>query len=73
MCHTFSEPDRLIAALAALADLMLVSRDTSEFIAAGVPVFDPWRWTLHAGGRVHQVPDADMANALTKATELIAN
>ena len=39
--HTFSEPDLLIAALAALSDLIVVSRDTSEFIAAGVPVFDP--------------------------------
>ena len=52
---------------------MLVSRDTSEFIAAGVPVFDPWRWTFHAGGRAHQVPDADMAKALAEATEVIAN
>ena len=52
---------------------MLVSRDTSEFIAAGVPVFDPWDWTLHAGGRTQQVSDADMADALAKATELIAN
>ena len=71
--HTFSEPDLLIAALAALADLIVVSRDTSEFIAAGVPVFDPWDWTLHAGGRTQQVSDADMADALAKATELIAN
>jgi predicted nucleic acid-binding protein len=71
--HRFSEPDLLIAALAALADLIVVSRDTSEFIAAGVPVFDPWGWTLHAGGRSQQVADADMADALAKATELIAN
>lgn len=40
--HTFSEPDLLTAAMAALADLSVVSRDTSEFVAAGVPVFDPW-------------------------------
>jgi hypothetical protein len=25
----------------ALADLIVVSRDSSEFVAAGVPVFDP--------------------------------
>jgi hypothetical protein len=54
-----------------LADLIVVSRDTSEFIAAGVPVFDPWDWTLHAGGRSRQVANADMADALTKAIELI--
>ena len=44
----FSEPDLLIAALAALADLIVIRRDTSEFIAAGVPVFNPWDWSLHA-------------------------
>ena len=70
--HTFSEPDLLIAALAALADLIVVSRDVSEFIAADVPVFDPWIWTLHAGGRADQIADADMADALAKATALIA-
>ncbi|MDH4073973.1 MAG: PIN domain-containing protein [Gammaproteobacteria bacterium] len=71
--HTFSEPDFLIAALAALADLIVVSRDVSEFIAAGVPVFDPWGWTLHSGGRADRIADADMADALAKAAELMAN
>lgn len=71
--HTFSEPDLLIAALAALADLIVVSRDVSEFIAADVPVFDPWDWTLHAGGRADQIADADMSDALAKAAELMAN
>ena len=63
--HTFSEPDLLIAALAALSDLIVVSRDTSEFIAAGVPVFDPWDWTLHALGRTFpvQMPTAKMRSA----------
>ena len=70
--HTFSEPDLLIAALAALADLIVVSRDTSEFIAAGVPVFDPWGWTLHAGGRALAVADADGPSALAKATALLS-
>lgn len=71
--HTFSEPDLLVAALAALADLIVVSRDTSEFIAAGVPVFDPWDWTLYAQTRVLQVPDADAPDALTKAMALVTN
>jgi toxin FitB len=71
--HTFSEPDLLIAAMAALADLIVVSKDTSEFIAAGVPVFDPWDWMLHAGGRDRQVTDADMADVLGRVNELIAN
>jgi hypothetical protein len=33
-----------VAALASLADHIVVSRDMSEFVAAGVPVLDPWDW-----------------------------
>jgi predicted nucleic acid-binding protein len=40
--HTFGQPDLFIAAIAALQDLVVVSRDVSEFVEAGVPVFDPW-------------------------------
>jgi toxin FitB len=71
--HTFSEPDLLIAALAALAELIVVSRDTSEFIAAGVPVFDPWHWKLYAGNGEQVVAEADGPDALAKATALIAS
>ena len=70
--HTFSEPDLLVAALASLADHIVVSRDTSEFVAAGVPVFDPWDWTLHAGDRVLKLADADGSDALARATALIS-
>jgi hypothetical protein len=35
-----------------LIDTIMVRRDAREIVAAGVPVFDPWDWTLHAGGRV---------------------
>ena len=69
--HTFSEPDLLIAALAALAELIVVSRDTSEFIAAGVPVFDPWDWKLSVGNREHVISGADGPDALAKATGFI--
>ena len=61
----------MIAALAALADLIVVSRDTSEFVAAGVPVFDPWNWTLHTGDRALEVADADGSDALAKANVMI--
>jgi toxin FitB len=71
--HTFSEPDLLIAALAALADLIVVSRDSSEFVAAGVPVFDAWSWTLHAGDRILSLSDADGPDALAAATAIIAS
>jgi toxin FitB len=41
-CHTFSEPDLIIAATALEHGLTLVSRDTREYERARVPVFDPW-------------------------------
>jgi hypothetical protein len=71
--HTCSEPDLLIAALAAQGDLIVVSRDTSEFVAAGVPVFDPWNWALHWGDRVLAIADADGSDAVAKVTALTAN
>ena len=40
--HTFSQPDLFIAAVASCHELVIVSRDTSEFIQANVPIFDPW-------------------------------
>lgn len=49
--HTFSQPDLFIAALALVEQLVVVSRDTREFVAARVPVFDPWSETLHVDGR----------------------
>ena len=41
--HTFDHRDVLIAATAVYHDLVVVTRDTSEFVAAGVGVFNPWR------------------------------
>lgn len=40
--HTFGQPDLFIAAIAAEAGLTVVTRDTTHFDAAGVPVFNPW-------------------------------
>jgi toxin FitB len=40
--HTFSQPDLIIAATAAHHGLTVVTRDTSDFAAAGVPVVNPW-------------------------------
>lgn len=48
--HTFGQPDLFIAAIAALQDMVVVSRDVGEFIEAGVPVFDPWSSVLHVDG-----------------------
>ncbi len=51
--HTFGQPDLFIAATAAEAGLTVVTRDTTHFDAAGVPVFDPWT------GQSEIVPDMD--------------
>jgi predicted nucleic acid-binding protein len=40
--HTFSQPDRIIAATALHHGLTLVSRDLHDFEKAGVPVLNPW-------------------------------
>jgi toxin FitB len=49
--QTFGQPDLFVAAIAALEDLVVVTRDTGEFVAAEVPVFDPWSSTLHVRGQ----------------------
>jgi toxin FitB len=41
--HTFSQPDLIIAATALEHGLTLVSRDTSDYERARVPVVNPWR------------------------------
>lgn len=55
---TPSEPDTLIAATAADADLVVVSRDWRPFVAAGVPTLNPWKSTfVTADGRKHDQID----------------
>jgi len=41
--HTYSQPDLFIAATALHHGLTVVTRDTSEFEHARVPVLNPWR------------------------------
>jgi predicted nucleic acid-binding protein len=41
--HTFSQPDLIIAATALHHGLTIVSRDTSDYEKANVPVMNPWR------------------------------
>jgi len=38
----------LVAAIAALENPVVVRRDTREFVAAGVPVFDPFARQLRS-------------------------
>ena len=41
--HTFSQPDLIIAATALSHGLTIVSRDTSDYERAHVPIVDPWQ------------------------------
>ena len=40
--YTFSQPDLLIAASALVSGLTLVTRNTTDFAAARVPILNPW-------------------------------
>jgi toxin FitB len=64
--HTFGQPDLFIAAIAALQDLVVVSRDVSEFVEAGVRVFDPWISMLHINGDKASLKVPATAEAVTK-------
>jgi hypothetical protein len=44
--HTFSQPDLIIGATAQHHGITVASGDTSEFVKARVPVFNPWTDTL---------------------------
>jgi toxin FitB len=43
--HNYSQPDLIIAATALHHGLTVVTRDTSDFTRARVPVLDPWHET----------------------------
>jgi toxin FitB len=65
--HTFGQPDLFMAAIAALEDLVVVSRDITQLVAAGVPVFDPWASVLHARGKTVAIDSPATAAAATTA------
>jgi predicted nucleic acid-binding protein len=64
--HTFGQPDLFIAAIAALEDLVVVTRDIGEFVAAGVPAFDPWPSILHANGKRTSIAAPATAEAVAE-------
>jgi predicted nucleic acid-binding protein len=64
--HTFGQPDLFIAAIAALEDLVVVTRDTAEFVAAGVSAFDPWSSILHAQGKDFPITAPASAEAVAE-------
>jgi toxin FitB len=40
--HTFPQPDLIIAATALVHGMVVVTRDSGDFVRAHVPVFNPW-------------------------------
>jgi hypothetical protein len=64
--HTFGQPDLFIAAIAALEDLVVVTRDTGEFVTAGVPVFDPWSSILHVHGKEARIEPPASVHAVAE-------
>jgi predicted nucleic acid-binding protein len=60
--HTFGQPDLSVAAIAALEALVVVSRDIREFVAAGVPVLDPWTGVYTAASG-DPMPLSELAHA----------
>jgi hypothetical protein len=61
--HTFGQPDLFIAAIAAVQDLVVVTRDSDEFVEARVPVFDPWTHKFyHRGHETLMRPPVTLEN-----------
>ncbi len=48
---TLAQPDALIAATAKVHDMCIVTRNSSDFVGAGIPVFNPWTNVLEMPGR----------------------
>ena len=44
--HTFSQPDLIVATMAACHGLTIVTRDIGDYRRTQVPVFNPWVDTL---------------------------
>jgi toxin FitB len=64
--HTFGQPDLFIAAIAALQDLAVVTRDIDEFVEARVPVFDPWTHKFYRHGNKTLVRPPVTLEAISK-------
>ena len=52
--HTFSQPDLFIAVAARRHNLCIATRNTADFIRAGVAVFNPWQNVIESPGRKAQ-------------------
>lgn len=68
--HNFGQLDLFIAATAAVANLIVVSRDETHFVAAGVPILNPWtvRYTTGSGQEkpAGDLTASDLVSRLTR-------
>jgi len=65
--RTFSPLDSLIAAQAQLEDLIIVSRNVSDFVHAGVSVFNPWNKSyIAASGKARTIQDPAAPDLLSR-------
>ena len=64
--RTFSQPDLFIAAIAVLENLVVVTRDITEFVEAVVPVFDPWTSALYFNGRKATLKESASLDAVSE-------
>lgn len=63
--HVYSQQDSLIAAVAAVRQLVVVTRDVTHFVKARVPTLDPWKGQFHdVDGRSHAVENLVSATLL---------
>lgn len=64
--HTFGQLDLFIAALAADNGLIVVSRDRTHFVAAGVPVLDPFSQEFTSRhGALHSIEGLSATDLIT--------
>ena len=69
--HTFDQPDLPVAATVAPKALVVVSRNTPCFIAAGISVLDPWLKTYTAAhGSKHAMNDLSWVSLVAQSGSL---
>ncbi len=65
--HTFSQFDLFIAATAAEEGVVVVTRDETHFVAAGVTVLDPWSGSYTLAARGNDGPETGVIADPTQA------
>lgn len=65
--HTHSNQDSLIAAVAVVHQLVVITCDETHFVRAGVPTLDPWRSTYYDyEGQAHAIANLVSATLINE-------